>query len=60
MTTQSFGVGIRRPVFIDLGVRTRRFDEGYVPFVLVDPNDESLVNNQVKHTRIVVTAGFKF
>jgi hypothetical protein len=61
VTTQSFGVGIREDrFFIDLGVRTRKFDEGYVPFVLVDPSDESLVNNQVTHTRIVVTAGFKF
>ncbi len=59
--SHSFGIGVREDrFFIDLGVRTRKFDEGYVPYVLVDPADESLVNNRVQQTRIVVTAGFKF
>jgi hypothetical protein len=59
--TRSFGVGVREDnFFIDLGIRFRKFEEGYVPYVLVDPADESLVNNEVTQTRIVVTAGFKF
>ncbi len=59
--TNSFGIGVREDnFFVDLGIRFRKFEEGYVPYVLVDPADESLVNNEVTQTRIVVTAGFKF
>ncbi|MFM2394046.1 MAG: hypothetical protein RLZZ546_2028 [Bacteroidota bacterium] len=61
ITTQSFGIGIREDnFFIDLGVRIRKFTEGYVPYVLIDPSKETVVNNEINHTRIVVTAGFKF
>jgi hypothetical protein len=36
--TNSFGIGVREDnFFVDLGIRFRKFEEGYVPYVLVDP-----------------------
>ncbi|MBK8701721.1 MAG: hypothetical protein IPN29_20045 [Saprospiraceae bacterium] len=59
--TTSLGVGVRDDrFFVDLGVRFRKYDEGYVPYVLLDPSEETLVNNKIEQTRVVVTAGFKF
>jgi hypothetical protein len=61
VTTTSFGIGVREDkFFIDLGVRMRGFNEGYVPYTLVDSSDEILINNKLGHTRVVMTAGFKF
>lgn len=61
INTTSFGIGVREDnFFIDFGVRTRKFTEGYVPYVLVNPSQETVVNNEISHTRFVVTAGFKF
>lgn len=57
----SFGFGYRQDkFFLDMGVRIRNYQEGYVPYLLVDPAEESLVKNDITQTRFVVTAGFKF
>ncbi len=61
INTTSFGIGIREDkFFFDIGVRNRKYTEGYIPYTLVDSKDEVVVNNTQSHTRIVVTAGFKF
>ncbi len=61
INTTSFGIGIREDnFFLDIGVRTRKYTEGYVPYTLVEAKDETVVNNNLSNTRIVVTAGFKF
>ena len=61
INTLSFGFGLRfDKFFIDLGIRNRKYTEGYVPYTLVDADQETLVNNEISQTRAVLTAGFKF
>jgi hypothetical protein len=61
ISTTSLGIGVREDnFFIDLGYRTRNFIEGYVPYVLVDPAKETVVNVENTQNRIVLTIGFKF
>lgn len=61
INTLSFGIGLRfDKFFIDFGIRNRQYTEGYVPYKLVNPDQETLVNNDIKQTRAVLTAGFKF
>lgn len=61
INTLSFGFGLRFDnFFLDIGLRNRKYTEGYVPYVLLDSTKETLVNNEISQTRAVVTAGFKF
>lgn len=61
ISTLSFGFGVRYDnFFLDFGLRNRQYTEGYVPFQLVDESKETLVNNDINHTRAVMTVGFKF
>jgi hypothetical protein len=57
----SYGLGYRdNNFFIDFALRTRSSVEGYVPYVLTNPDRENVVNNRVAFTKGVVTIGFKF
>ncbi len=57
----SLGFGIREKSFyIDFAYRYSKITEGYVPYLLSDPEQEQFVTNDVANTRIIMTAGFKF
>ena len=57
----SLGFGIREKSFyIDFAYKYSKFKEGYVPYLLSDPELEQFVSNDVANTRIIMTAGFKF
>jgi hypothetical protein len=59
--TLSYGIGYRdNNFFIDFAYRTRNNTEGYVPYVLIDPARETLVNTEVTMSKAVATLGFKF
>ena len=59
--TYSLGFGIREKSFyIDFAYKYSKFSEGYVPYLLSDPESEQFVTNNVANTRILLTAGFKF
>jgi len=59
--TYSLGFGIREKSFyIDFAYKYSKFSEGYVPYLLSDPESEQFVTNNVANTRILITAGFKF
>jgi hypothetical protein len=61
LQTISYGLGYRdNNFFIDVAIRSRRNTEGYVPYVLTNPEREVVVNNDVFTTKGVLTIGFKF
>ncbi|MFK8008799.1 MAG: OmpP1/FadL family transporter [Saprospiraceae bacterium] len=57
----SLGFGIREKSFyIDFAYKYSKVSDGYVPYLLSDPELEQFVTNDVASTRILMTAGFKF
>lgn len=57
----SLGFGIREKSFyIDFAYKYSKITDGYVPYLLSDPEQEQFVTNDVANTRILMTAGFKF
>lgn len=57
----SLGFGIREKSFyIDFAYKYSKITEGYVPYLLSDPELEQFVTNDIANTRIIMTAGFKF
>ncbi len=57
----SLGFGIREKSFyIDFAYRYSKLTEGYIPYLLSDPELEQFVTNDIANTRILMTAGFKF
>lgn len=61
INSTSFGIGIREDnFFLDAGVRLSSFADGYIPYTLIDPELEPLVERSTETQRVVVTAGFKF
>lgn len=60
-STNSFGFGLREDkFFIDLGVQYRSRVEGYLPYTVLESENDPLANVNLKKTRIVLTTGFKF
>lgn len=59
--TNSFGIGIREDkFFIDAAVVNNTLNSGYIPYALVDPAQDPLVNLSMARTRVVMTIGMKF
>lgn len=57
----SLGFGIReRSFYIDFAYKYFKVSEGYIPYLLANPEEEQYVSNDVANTRIIMTAGFKF
>ena len=57
----SFGVGYRKRTFyLDFAYKRSQLEEGYVPYLLANPNLEQSVQNEVKNNQFLLTAGFKF
>ena len=57
----SLGFGIREKSFyIDFAYKYSKVTDGYIPYLLSDPELEQFVTNDVANTRIILTAGFKF
>jgi len=57
----SLGFGIREKSFyVDFAYKYSKVSEGYIPYLLSDPEAEQYVSNEVANTRIIMTAGFKF
>jgi hypothetical protein len=59
--THTFGMGIREDkYFIDAAVINNTLNSGYIPYTLVDPLQDPLVNVSMARTRVVITIGMKF
>ena len=57
----SAGFGVReRSFYIDFAYRRAWFEEGYIPYLLSDPEAEQFVTNDVINSQFLITAGFKF
>ena len=59
--TYSLGFGIRQDRFyLDAGYQISKFEEGYIPFLLAEEENNDLVSIDGSRGKILVTAGFKF
>ncbi len=59
--TFSLGFGYRgEGFFFDLGVRFRDASEGFIPYRLLEEENEQLVNIDSNNTKVAMTFGFKF
>jgi len=57
----SLGLGVReRNFYVDFAYRRAWFEEGYIPYLLSDPDQEQFVTNDVVNSHFLITAGFKF
>ncbi len=55
------GVGVRESSFyIDLAYQRRLTEEGFVPYTLLDPGNEQIVENNITNNRFLLTLGFRF
>ncbi len=57
----SFGMGYRGDkFFIDAAWRARQFDEGYLPYRVLDIERNQVVTNEKSISNLIFTLGFKF
>lgn len=57
----SFGIGLREDnFFMDLGFQSRKSNEGYLPYVVLDTERHPLVNIETIRKKFLFTIGFKF
>lgn len=60
-TAGSFGLGFRGDkFFMDLAYRSNSVEEGYIPYLVVDPDRNQLVTSNKRSNNLLITVGFKF
>ncbi|WP_235297875.1 hypothetical protein [Portibacter marinus] len=57
----SLGLGWREDrYYFDVGWRTQRINEGYIPYQVLDDDRLQVVENSIKNNKLAVTLGFQF